>query len=223
MNNEKIDKLLLLNKKNRKFLIDSLRKMGVSDKILDIIDKIPREYFISQDLYDEAYIDKPLPIGNRQTISQPYTVCFMTELLEIENNIKVLEIGTGSGYQALILKMLGAEVYTVERIGYLYNRSQTVFKDFNLEIFGFYKDGTTGLEEKAPFDRIIVTAAAPNIPEALIKQLKINGIMVIPVGEKDCQKMLKIKKIDENNFKTSEHSTFRFVPLIGKYGWDSEN
>jgi protein-L-isoaspartate(D-aspartate) O-methyltransferase len=219
MTKSRIEILLNLNSTRRNELLISLSRQGISDKILRILNKIPREYFIDKEYFNESYHDKPLPIGNGQTISQPYTVCFMTELLEIENDSKVLEIGTGSGYQTLILKMLGCDVYTIERIEQLYLKSITTFKDFNVQINCVHKDGSVGLEEFAPFDRIIVTAAAPEIPETLKNQLSINGIMVIPVGEKDIQTMLKIKRIDNNNYQITEHSTFRFVPLIGKSGW----
>ncbi|GAB1370236.1 protein-L-isoaspartate(D-aspartate) O-methyltransferase [Candidatus Kapaibacterium sp.] len=219
---DKIKNLLELAPDERANLMISLLSKGISGKVLDVMKSIPREYFISSEHFAEAYHDKPLPIDNGQTISQPYTVGFMTDLLEVKPSDKILEIGTGSGYQALILFKLGAKVYSVERIQELFDRSVRTFFDFGCNgIHSILGDGSLGAPEYAPFDKIIVTAASPKVPQELKNQLSTGGIMVIPVGSRESQTMLKIKKINDSYFEKTEYSNFRFVPLIGSSGWNT--
>jgi len=202
-------------KSQREELVNSLRGKGIKDeRVLDAILKVPRHLFISSSLIHKAYEDIPLPIDCNQTISQPYTVAFQTELLDVKYGEKVLEIGTGCGYQAAILSLLTTEVYTIERINKLYKEAVKRLKKlgyFNVKVF--YGDGNEGLKEYSPFDKIIVTAAAESIPEKLIEQLKIGGKMVIPTG-KQIQEMLLITKIDEKNYTIEKHGYFTFVPLL---------
>ena len=205
-------------KGQRRRLVDSLHKKGIQDsKVLDAILQVPRHFFFDSTFIDKAYEDKAYPIGEEQTISQPYTVAFQTELLEIKKREKVLEIGTGSGYQAAVLATLGARVYTVERIKKLYTQATKRFKIYNPNIRNYFRDGFKGLAEFAPFDKIIVTAAAPSIPISLIQQLKINGVLVIPVGDETGQEMLKIIKVsEENSFIQENYGRFKFVPMLEK-------
>ncbi len=201
-------------------LINLLIRKGIkSESVLFAISKIPRELFISEDLKARAYEDNALPIQCGQTISQPYTVAFMTQILDLKPNLKVLEIGTGSGYQTCILKELAKEVYTIERIPELFDFSKNMFKKLGYEIYQKLDDGTNGWAEFAPYDRIIVTAGAPETPLPLLKQLSIGGIMVIPIGDKNSQIMTKITRQSNINFSKEEFAQFRFVPLIGKEGW----
>jgi len=223
MISSKIKDFLELNPEGRYKLLNSLAEKGINPKILDVMNLVPREYFLNKQLYDLAYEDRALPINSNQTISQPYTVAFMTDLLDIKKGNRTLEIGTGSGYQSIILSYCGAEVFTIERIELLYNYSKSAFIDFGIEINTFLGDGSLGLPEFAPFDRIIVTAGAPEIPDILIQQLNIGGILVIPVGNKNTQKMLKIKKKDKTNFTVTEENYFKFVPLIGKNAWEIDD
>jgi len=196
---------------------------GIKDeRVLDAMRTVPRHLFIPADLRYMAYADAPLPIGNRQTISQPYIVALMTELLELEGKERVLEIGTGSGYQAAILAAVAETVYTVERISDLAQNSQKVFQELgirNIQIF--QRDGSSGLPEFAPFDAIIVTAAAPRVPSPLQEQLAENGRLVLPVGSRDGQVLERWRKIGDTL--QSEHiAPVAFVPLVGDFGWDSE-
>ncbi len=200
----------------RKKLVETLRKKGVKDeRILAAIGKVPRHYFLDRAFEDWAYQDAAFPIGHDQTISQPYTVAYQTDLLQVKPRDKVLEIGTGSGYQAVILTELGAKVYTIERQKALFDRTSKLLKEMGYgQIRLFLKDGMEGLERFAPFDKIIVTAAATEIPEALKKQLAIGGILVIPVGSDDGQVMCRLTKLTEDKFKTEKFDYFRFVPLL---------
>ncbi len=197
-----------------------IRSRGVKDsRVLQVMSEIPREIFVPDSLKDEAYADKPLPIGKGQTISQPYIVALMTELLKLKGNEKVLEIGTGSGYQAAILAKLAKEVYTIDRIPELVENAQKHIKKLNIENVIFkVGDGTLGLPEFAPFDRIIVTAAAPKVPQALKDQLADRGIMVIPVGSHYFQTLKVIKKQKEKIIEEDSIDCV-FVPLIGEHGW----
>ncbi|MCW8896716.1 MAG: protein-L-isoaspartate(D-aspartate) O-methyltransferase [Flavobacteriales bacterium] len=206
----------------RKKLTEILAKKGITDsKVLDAIANIPRHLFIADTaLHQFAYEDKPFPIGSGQTISQPYTVAFQTQTLEIKPRDKVLEIGTGSGYQTAVLLELGAKVFSIERQKALYDRTKEFLPKLGYNAKLFYGDGYLGLPTYAPFNKIIVTAGAPYVPENLLKQLAIGGIMVIPVDNEDHQIMKKIVKIDENNFETTELGTFRFVPLLKEKGRD---
>lgn len=204
----------------RKQLVEELKQKGIQDKrVLQAIENVPRHYFVSAGLEELCYKDQALPTMAQQTISQPYTVAYQTQCLEIQTGDKVLEIGTGSGYQAVILAALGAKVYTIERITLLYEHTAALLNTFNMDIICKLGDGTLGWQEYAPFDKIIVTAGSPDIPQNLLHQLKINGRMILPIGKKDYQVMTLVQKIDENNVKMNTLDTFRFVPLIGEQGW----
>ncbi|MCC7467487.1 MAG: protein-L-isoaspartate(D-aspartate) O-methyltransferase [Saprospiraceae bacterium] len=196
-------------------MVDGLRQRGIQDEaVLAAMAAVPRHYFLEKAFEEHAYEDKPFPIGCEQTISQPFTVAYQTVLLEVKNGDHVLEIGTGSGYQAAILAVLGAKVFTVERQEalYLYTKKLLETLGFNT-IKCFFRDGSKGLPEKAPFDKIIVTAGAPVVPQPLKEQLAIGGILVIPVGE-SVQKMMKIKRISAIEFKEERFHDFRFVPFL---------
>lgn len=200
----------------RKRLVEDLRKKGISDeRILDVFWRLPRHYFLDVAFDEWAYKDQAFRIDCDQTISQPYTVGRQTEWLKVEPGVKVLEIGTGSGYQAAVLQMLGAEVYTIERIEKLYTQSKS-----RLEKLGFgaiqmrHGDGFKGWPEEAPFDRILLTAAPAEVPTDLLHQLGIDGWMIVPVGEeKGDQKMYKIKRTGKNSFQRQVLGTYRFVPM----------
>jgi protein-L-isoaspartate(D-aspartate) O-methyltransferase len=203
----------------RNKLVKIIRNKGISDEgVLDAIAKVPRHVFFDNALLEHAYQDKAFPIGEGQTISQPYTVAFQTEKLEIKPGDKVLEIGTGSGYQACILMELGAKVYTIEYNQTLYDRTKAFLPKMGYKPYFFLGDGSKGLPAKAPYDKIIVTAGAPVIPTALTDQLKEDGILVIPVGDREKQSMLVIKKKNGKLLK-EEFQNFAFVPLLGKEGW----
>ncbi len=209
-----------LHKGKRRALVAELREKGIqSEKVLEAINTLPRHFFFDTALVSHAYEDKAFPIGEGQTISQPYTVAFQTELLDVKPGDKILEIGTGSGYQGSILHLLGAEVYTIEYQKKLFEGTQRFLKRLGIEMHLFYGDGTGGLPQFAPFDKIIVTAGAPVVPEALIQQLKIGGILVIPVGDRKRQAMVKITKKSAKNIVREEFDGFSFVPLLGKEGW----
>ncbi len=198
----------------RKQLVTLIRNKGITDEnVLAAIEKIPRHLFLDSSFTEFAYQDKPFPIGNGQTISQPYTVAFQTELLMINKGDKVLEVGTGSGYQACVLVEMGAKVFTIERHRTLYLKTKEFLPTIGYRPRMFYGDGYAGLPAYAPFDKIIVTAGAPFIPEALIHQLKLGGVLVVPVGE-DVQTMISLTKISETQIEQTEHGTFRFVPLL---------
>ena len=213
---------MLLLDEEKKALIKLLRAKGVDDEcLLDAFFKVPREKFIPSPFRKYAYDDNALPIDCNQTISQPFTIAYMTEVLEIEKGNKVLEIGTGSGYQAAILCELGAEVYSVERIEKLYNSSKSLLHKLGYNVHLKLGDGSLGWEENAPYDRIIVTAAAPDVPESLIQQLKIDGKLVIPVGSLDFQKLYVVKRTNDGT-DYSIRDSFKFVPLIGEEGWSKQ-
>jgi len=204
----------------RKRLTDVVRRKGIRDnRILNAIEKVPRHFFLDSAFHELAYEDQAMQIGEGQTISQPYTVAYQTEVLEIESGDKVLEIGLGSGYQACILIELGAEVYSIERIASLCEKAKILLPAMGYHPHMFIGDGTLGLPDHAPFDKIIVTAAAPDVPSALVDQLKCGGIMVIPIGNMETQVMYKITKTSEKTFSKTALDAFRFVPLIGKQGW----
>jgi protein-L-isoaspartate(D-aspartate) O-methyltransferase len=199
----------------RKQLVDEIRLKGISDEaVLKAIEKIPRHYFFDSSFLEFAYQDKPFPIGAGQTISQPYTVAFQTELLNVQKGDKILEIGTGSGYQACILEELGAKVFSVERQKSLYQRVKDFLPKLNYTVKVFYGDGYKGLPSFAPFDKIIITAAAPFVPEPLKEQLKTGGVIVVPVGSGDIQIMTVITKVSDTEFVSKQYGTFRFVPLL---------
>ncbi|WP_190809745.1 protein-L-isoaspartate(D-aspartate) O-methyltransferase [Flagellimonas sp. S3867] len=199
----------------RNKLVEVLSAKGIQDKaVLDAVKTVPRHLFLDSGFEDHAYQDKAFPIGAEQTISQPYTVAFQTELLKIKPNDKILEIGTGSGYQTAILLHLRAKLYTIERQKELFKKTKLFFNKMNYRpkkvIFG---DGYKGLPEEAPFDGIIVTAGAPMVPKPLMSQLKIGGRLVIPVGEDEQVMTLFIRK-SEKEFEKQELGAFRFVPLL---------
>lgn len=204
----------------RKKLVATLREKGISDRrVLEAIGKVPRHYFFDETFWLQAYMDKAFPIGDGQTISQPYTVAYQTELLHISPGDKVLEIGTGSGYQTCILLELGAEVYTIERQVNLYNRTVQVLPYMGYHPHFFLGDGSKGKPEFAPYDKILVTAGAPFVPEIMLRQLKIGGVLVIPVGDEKSQKMVTVIRTGEQDFERIELDTFRFVPLVGNQAW----
>jgi protein-L-isoaspartate(D-aspartate) O-methyltransferase len=199
----------------RKQLIDIIREKGITDsKVLDAIGKVPRHFFFDPSFLKYAYEDKAFPIGSGQTISQPYTVAFQTQLLRLSKGQKVLEVGTGSGYQACILAEIGAKVFSIERQKSLFDKAVQFLPTLGYRIKLFYGDGYRGLPPYAPFDKILVTAGAPYVPDALIEQLKPGGILVIPIGGDDVQEMTTMTRISETEFKKHEHGKFRFVPLL---------
>lgn len=199
----------------RKELVEKIRKKGIKDKsVLEAIGRVQRHMFMDKDYLQHSYNDNAFSIGEGQTISQPYTVAFQTQLLHIKKGDKVLEIGTGSGYQAAILLELGADVYTIERQKKLYLKAQTLLTDLDYKPHSFYGDGNKGLPAYSPFDKILITAATPYIPEELKKQLKIGGIMVLPLGGSNFQIMTSLHKVDENEFEKNEFGGFVFVPLL---------
>src|ERR1700712_1059503 len=204
----------------RKKLVDLLKKKGIEDEgVLKAIGKVPRHYFFDETFWNQAYKDIAFPIGEGQTISQPYTVAYQTQLLHVGKNDKVLEIGTGCGYQTCILLELGAKVFTIERQEKLYERTKQVLPYMGYKPRFFLGDGSKGIKEHAPYDKIIVTAGAPTVPEELLKQLSIGGILVIPVGDAEIQKMVTILKTAENDFEKHVLDSFRFVPLVGDKAW----
>lgn len=204
----------------RKQLVKKLQEKGIKDeKVLNAINKVPRHFFFEKAFESHAYQDKAFPIGQGQTISQPYTVAIQSQLLEVKPGDKVLEIGTGSGYQCCVLLAMEAKVYTIETIKQLYDKARVFLPSFGYKANFFLGDGTLGIPEHAPYDKIIVTAGAPTVPETLLAQLKTGGILVIPVGNDDTQKMLKLRKISEERIEKEEAGLFKFVPLKGKEGW----
>lgn len=203
----------------RNKLVKKLRLKGITDEaVLSAIGKVPRHLFFEDALLNHAYEDKAFPIGEGQTISQPYTVAFQSEKLSIKSGDKVLEVGTGSGYQAAILLEMGAHVYTIEFNRKLYETVRDFLPQLCYRPYFFYGDGSKGIPAKAPFDKIIVTAGAPIVPQALLDQLNENGIMIIPVGNRETQRMIKLTKKGGKILK-EEFNQFAFVPLLGESGW----
>jgi protein-L-isoaspartate(D-aspartate) O-methyltransferase len=206
----------------RKKLVEELAAKGITDKtVLKAMLQVPRHYFFNKTFDAHAYVDKAFPIGEGQTISQPYTVAYQTQVLQVHKGEKVLEIGTGSGYQAAILIELGVKLYSIERHEKLYKKAKLLLGKMGYHPTLTCGDGTKGWPEMAPFDKIIVTAGAPVIPKALMSQLAVGGIMVIPVGNEATQKMVCIIKKDEKTFEKIVLKDFAFVPLIGEEGWDA--
>lgn len=204
----------------RKALVHQLEEKGIRDSaVLAAIGSIPRHIFLDTALENRAYEDRALPIGCGQTISQPYTVAAQTELLEVENGHKVLEIGTGSGYQAAILCHMGANVNSVERHEVLYHKAKEMLHDLGYRPNLKLGDGTLGWSAYAPYDGIVVTAGAPVVPNDLIKQLTIGGKLVVPVGNRKNQVMIRITRVSEDSYEEEQLQNFKFVPLIGKKGW----
>ena len=204
-------------------LVQELERKGIGDmRVLEAINKVPRHVFFESVFWEHAYEDRPFPIGEGQTITQPYTVAYQTELLEVEERHKVLEIGTGSGYQACILAELGARVFTVEIIESLYRNAERQIRSLGYSsVKTFLGDGSVGFIGEAPFDRILVTAAAPHIPKALVDQLKVGGCLVIPVGSRNRQQMIRVRKLAKNELQKEVLAPFIFVPLRGQEGWRS--
>ena len=199
----------------RQKLVDVLISKGITDKgVLNAISKVPRHLFMDSGFLDHAYQDKAFPIAANQTISQPYTVAFQTELLEVNENDKVLEIGTGSGYQTAVLCLLGAEVYSVERQLELFKKSSLFLPKIGFVVKRLvFGDGYKGLKEDAPFDRILVTAGAPYVPKDLLSQLMIGGRLVIPIGNEE-QIMTLFIRTGPKTFEKYEHGKFKFVPML---------
>lgn len=198
----------------RKQMVEDLRLKGISDeRLLDVMQEVPRHYFVPDSLYEHAYADMALPIACKQTISQPYTVAIQTQLLEVKKNHRILEIGTGSGYQAFILKKLGAYVYTIERQKLIFDETKRLFDQLGVNIATKYGDGHAGWNEFAPFDSIIITCGALEVPQNLCSQLKIGGRLVMPIGE-GVQTMTRIVRVSENEYERSTHGIFRFVPML---------
>lgn len=200
----------------RKKLVEVVRQKGITDEnVLNAMEIVPRHWFFDSGFLEFAYEDKAFPIGAGQTISQPYTVAFQTQLLQVKRGDKILEVGTGSGYQASILYQMGAKVFSIERQKALYSKSKIMLPEAGFMIKVFFGDGYKGLPSFAPFDKIIVTAGAPFIPEQLTTQLKPGGILVIPVNESDAQTMTTVTKLADGTLETMQHGRFRFVPLLG--------
>lgn len=199
----------------RKRLIDSVRSKGiVNEDVLAALGRVPRHLFMDSSFVNFSYTDKAFPIAAGQTISQPYTVAFQTELLEVKKHLKILEVGTGSGYQTAVLLELGARVYTIERQRQLFLDAQKTLGPLNYKPIYFYGDGYDGLPSYQPFDRILITAAAPEIPQTLLDQLAVGGILVVPEGDRFGQRMVRVVRESKDNYERSEHGHFSFVPLL---------
>ncbi len=204
----------------REQLVKELKQKGIKDqRVLDAIGMVEREKFIPKTMAHLAYKDTALPIGFEQTISQPYTVAFMTEKLNLKDGDKVLEVGTGSGYQAAILYQMGMRVYTIEINLELHNRTKKLFDELGIRVYTQFGDGTIGLSEFAPYNGIIVTAGSPTIPGKLLEQLEIGGRLVIPIGPRDYQDLVVITRKSEDEYSKESYPRFLFVPLLGKNGW----
>lgn len=207
----------------RKQLVDLLRTKGITDEtVLAAINEVPRHVFLDSSFVEIAYQDQAFPIGSGQTISQPHTVAFQTQLLQVEKGMKVLEIGTGSGYQACVLAAMGAKVFSIERQRNLYFKTKDILEQLPFRVKTFLGDGFEGLPTYQPFDRIIITAGAPNIPETLVAQMKVGGLMVIPMDNPDGegQTMLRITKLSEKELKKESFGNFKFVPMLREIGKD---
>lgn len=206
----------------RRSLIRTLVGKGITDqRVLKAIENVPRHFFFENAFLEQAYQDKAFPIGEGQTISQPYTVAFQSQLLEVKPGEKVLEIGTGSGYQCCVLLELGAKVFSVEYIKKLHERSKYMLNKMGYQAQFVHGDGSRGLPSYAPYDKIIVTAGAPGVPNDLLKQLAVGGVLVIPVGDDKQQKMLRLTKQNEKSIRKEEYDFFSFVKLRGAQGWDA--
>jgi len=204
----------------RKQLVKEVASKGIKSRaVLEAIGKVPRHFFFEKIFDSHAYEDKAFPIGEGQTISQPYTVAFQTELLQVKPGNKILEVGTGSGYQATILLELGAKVFTIEYQKKLFEKTTKFLPSMGYKANFYQGDGSKGLQEKAPYDGILVTAGAPTVPEELIKQLKVGGRLVIPVGDNKKQKMVLIHKVSRTKLTKEAFDHFSFVPLLGEKGW----
>ncbi len=205
----------LRDKGLRKKLVDSLRNKGIEDvRVLNALNKVPRHFFMDSSFKSFAYSDKAFPIASGQTISQPYTVAFQTKLLEVKSGDKILEIGTGSGYQCAILLEMGARVYSIERHRELFINAGELLRKMKYNPHLFWGDGYLGKPSYAPFDKILITAGATFVPETLKEQIKAGGVIVAPVGNEKTQVMTRLTKLEDENFKTEEFGYFSFVPFI---------
>lgn len=206
--------------RRREELVNILKQKGITNTdVLKAVGEIPRHIFVDTALEKRAYEDTALPISCGQTISQPYTVAAQTELLDVQKGKKILEIGTGSGYQAAILCHMGADVYSVERHEPLYLSAKQILQELGFRLRLKLGDGTRGWSAYAPYDGIVVTAGAPVIPDDLVSQLRIGGKLVVPVGDRESQVMYRITRESENEFREEKLKHFKFVPLIGEKGW----
>jgi protein-L-isoaspartate(D-aspartate) O-methyltransferase len=207
----------------RKLLVEQLKGKGITDEqVIHAISTLPRHYFLPFEFESHAYEDKAFPILEGQTISQPYTVAYQSQLLNLKKGDKILEIGTGSGYQAAVLALCEVDVYSIERHQALSISAAKMLKMLNLNnrVFLFHGDGTKGLIKHAPYDGIIVTAGAPSVPKSLVNQLKVGGRLIIPVGkDSNVQKMVRLTKLENSELKTEVFEEFSFVPLLGENGW----
>ncbi|MCF8258724.1 MAG: protein-L-isoaspartate(D-aspartate) O-methyltransferase [Flavobacteriales bacterium] len=204
---------------SRRKLVAELKEKGIADAaVLEAIGRVPRHLFLNSAFDTHAYDDRPFSIGAGQTISQPFTVAVQSELLKIQKGMKVLEVGTGSGFQAAVLYEMGAKVFSVERIKELYDRTRMLLKSLGYNVKTFFGDGNVGVPSYAPYDRIIITAGAPIVPEGLLGQLKEGGIMVIPLSVGDVEIMKTITKLPDGKLDVKEHGTFRFVPMLEDKG-----
>ncbi len=204
----------------RHLLLESIAEKGItSPAVLFALEIVPRHWFVPISFtLEEAYADYALPIGERQTISQPYTVAYQTELLDVQPEQKILEIGTGSGYQAAVLYQMGVDLYSIEFNKVLYQKTKSLFQELGYPIHLFYGDGSQGLSAYAPFDRILMTAGTVQVPEILLQQLQVGGKLVLPVGKPKMQRMTRITRKKTQVFDTETFDLFSFVPLRGKYG-----
>lgn len=201
----------------RRKLIEELRSKGIKDgKILDAFESVPRHFFLDNAFAEQAYSNIAFQIGSGQTISHPYTVAFQTFLMDIQRGDKVLEIGTGSGFQTSILCELGAKVFSIERHKELHLKAKNIVRHLKYNARLSFGDGYKGLPAFAPFDKIIITCGAPDVPQSLIDQLIVGGVMIIPIGEGGIQKMVRVTKISENETSTEEFGEFSFVPMLEK-------
>jgi protein-L-isoaspartate(D-aspartate) O-methyltransferase len=200
----------------RRKLLEILAQKGIQDpKILAAMDNVPRHFFVEKAFEELAYQDQALPLEAEQTISQPYTVAYQTQLLELKPQEKVLEIGTGSGYQACILAVLGAKVFSLERQERLYKKVMELFEHLHIaDVRVYFKDGWQGLPEFAPFDKILITAACAEIPSPLLEQLSVGGCLVLPKGDEKQQTMQRIRRLSPDKYQTEQFDSFRFVPLL---------
>jgi len=206
----------------RKKLVETLRKKGIqNERILEAFGKVPRHFFMESGFVQFAYKDQAFPIGNNQTISQPYTVAVQTELLNPQKHEKILEIGTGSGYQTAILLEMGAKVYSIERYRELYLKAKSLLNKMRYYPYLFYGDGHKGQPAYAPYDKMIITAGASEVPQPLIDQLKIGGIIVVPLGGRTGQEMTVVKKTGESETEKHHYGSFVFVPMVK--GKDANN
>ena len=214
---------IIFERMREEMVSKQIASRGITDlNVLEAMSKVPRHLFVSEALMDQAYGDFPLPIGEQQTISQPYIVAEMTQALQLRKEDRVLEIGTGSGYQAAIIAEIVFRVYTVERIRSLFIKTRKLFDELHYHnIVTKYSDGTSGWEDESPFDAIIVTAGAPAIPETLVNQLAVGGRMVIPVGTQYSQELIKLTR-DENDVHKTYLGGCRFVKLVGEHGWRNQ-